>query len=203
MQKSLPPVPFVLLWLCVILTQAQNMSPRDLSCLRSSPSDDGQAQITFLAYVAGVRTLYVSRWSEDQLLVSCERTTDPVVTERYGGSCDDRSDSQGHEIIRSFNVSSLVAPGAPCALVSARGETEGELRRKRRWIFPGTRWCGTGTSASRYDQLGEDSGWRDAHSFSLSFPFIFIFIFSLLHIISYPLFNVSLCLNFMSYLFVL
>lgn len=152
MQMSPPPVLFALSVLYLMLTEAQSMSPPDLSCLRSSPLDDGQARVTFLADVAGVRTLYVSRWSEDHQLVSCERIIDPVETERYGGSCD-LSDSQGHEIMRGFNVSSLVASGAPCALVSAGGE----IRRKRRWIFPGTRWCGTGSSATRYDQLGEDS----------------------------------------------
>lgn len=157
MQRFPLPVLFLVPWLYLILTEAQYISPPDLSCLRSSPSDDGQARITFLVDVAGVRTLYVSRWSEDQRLVMCERITDPLETQRYGGGCDP-SDSQGHDIIRRFNVTSLVAPGAPCALVSAKGEAEGKIRRKRGFVFPGTRWCGTGSSASRYDQLGEDSG---------------------------------------------
>lgn len=150
-----PPLALFVLSL-LYLTEAQNMSPPDLSCLRSSPVDDGQARVTFLADVAGVRTLYVSRWSKDHRLVSCERTTDPVVTESYAGSCD-LSDSKDHEIKREFDASALVASGAPCALVSAGGKPEGKSRRKRRWVFPGTRWCGTGSSASRYDQLGEDS----------------------------------------------
>lgn len=153
---SPPPVLFVISLLYLILTEAHNMSPPDLSCLRASPFDDGQARITFLADVAGVRNLYVSRWSEDHRLVSCERITDPVETERYAGSCDP-SDSRGHEITRRFDVSSLVAPDAPCARASAGGEHNGKIRRKRGWVFPGTRWCGTGSLASSYDQLGEDS----------------------------------------------
>lgn len=152
---SPPPVLFILSLLYLILTEAQNMSPPDLSCLRSGLFVDGQARVTFLADVGGVRTLYVSHWSEEHRLVSCERISDPAVTERYGGSCDPR-DSRGHEIMREFNVRSLVASGAPCALVSAGGEPVEKIRRKRRWVFPGTRWCGTGSSASRYDQLGEE-----------------------------------------------
>ncbi|XP_056135959.1 phospholipase A2 isozymes PA3A/PA3B/PA5-like [Lampris incognitus] len=31
---------------------------------------------------------------------------------------------------------------------------EGKSRRKRAWTFPGTLWCGVGSKATRYDQLG-------------------------------------------------
>ncbi|XP_076010124.1 uncharacterized protein LOC143003393 [Genypterus blacodes] len=35
------------------------------------------------------------------------------------------------------------------------GDTaEGKVRRKRAWIFPGTLWCGTGSKAIGYEQLG-------------------------------------------------
>ncbi|KAM4745816.1 uncharacterized protein FYW61_015627 [Anableps anableps] len=33
-------------------------------------------------------------------------------------------------------------------------ETERNTRRKRSWIFPGTLWCGTGSKAAGYEQLG-------------------------------------------------
>ncbi|KAF7649252.1 hypothetical protein LDENG_00144520 [Lucifuga dentata] len=35
-----------------------------------------------------------------------------------------------------------------------RDTTEGKVRRKRSWIFPGTLWCGTGSKAMAYEQLG-------------------------------------------------
>ncbi|XP_056276035.1 group 3 secretory phospholipase A2-like [Pseudoliparis swirei] len=59
----------------------------------------------------------------------------------------------------------LLSPNSPCALVSSssvptftkrtrRAGTEGKVRRKRAWIFPGTLWCGTGSKAAGYEQLG-------------------------------------------------
>lgn len=136
------------------------MNESGLSCLRLSPADDGLAGITFLADVAGVRSLYVSRWSEYQRLETCERITDPVLTDRYVSSCN-RSDTQEQEIIQRFNISLLLIPNAPCALVSSSApksvNAAGKIRRKRTWIFPGTLWCGTGSRAARYDQLGEYS----------------------------------------------
>ncbi|KAE8292368.1 Group 3 secretory phospholipase A2 [Larimichthys crocea] len=95
-------------------------------------------------------------------LVTCEVNTDPVVTEGYRALCDGRG-TQGQEISHRFDISMLLSPDAPCALVSSgapkfsrrtrRDETEGKTRRKR-WIFPGTLWCGTGSKAGRYDELG-------------------------------------------------
>ncbi|XP_035514010.1 group 3 secretory phospholipase A2-like [Morone saxatilis] len=95
--------------------------------------------------------------------VTCEVNTDPLVTERYLGLCG-RSGTQGGEIPQRFNISMLLAPDAPCALVSSSAPeltrrrrsdgTEAKSRRKRSWIFPGTLWCGTGSKAVGYDQLG-------------------------------------------------
>ncbi|KAL3062898.1 hypothetical protein OYC64_002650 [Pagothenia borchgrevinki] len=57
----------------------------------------------------------------------------------------------------------LLAADTPCALASSSAQTfkrtrrdvkVGKTRRKRAWIFPGTLWCGTGSQAVRYDQLG-------------------------------------------------
>ncbi|XP_076586675.1 uncharacterized protein LOC143320703 [Chaetodon auriga] len=135
-----------------------------LSCLSASPADDGLTRVTFLREdAAGVRSLYLTLWSEDLRPVTCEVDTSPVFTERYRAVCD-RSGTQGQEISQRFNISSVLAPDAPCALVSSsapnfprrtKGDgTEGKARRKRAWIFPGTLWCGTGSRAVGYEQLG-------------------------------------------------
>lgn len=159
MQRCPSLVLFVVSSLCFTLSKAQKMNRSGLSCLRLSPADDGLTRITFLVDVAGVRSLYVSRWSEHQRLETCERMNDPVLTERYVSSCN-RSDTQEQEIIQRFNISLLLAPDAPCALVSSSapksGNAAGKVRRKR-WIFPGTLWCGSGSRATRYEQLGEYS----------------------------------------------
>ncbi|XP_051279427.1 group 3 secretory phospholipase A2-like [Dicentrarchus labrax] len=153
---------FALSWL--IVSMARDVIGSGHSCLTSSPADDGLTRVTFLREDApGAHSLYLSLWSEDMRPVTCEVNTDPLVTERYLGLCG-RSGTQGGEIPQRFNISMLLAPDAPCALVSSSAPeltrrrrsdgTEAKSRRKRSWIFPGTLWCGTGSKAVGYDQLG-------------------------------------------------
>ncbi|XP_035022301.2 group 3 secretory phospholipase A2 [Hippoglossus stenolepis] len=130
------------------------------SCLRSSPARDGHTRVTFLREDAwGARSLYLSLWSEDRRLVTCEVNSSPLATESYRTLCG-RSDTQlqDEEFTRRFNFSVLAAPDSPCApQVSRRTRrtgTEGKVRRKRGWLFPGTLWCGRGSEAVRYEQLG-------------------------------------------------
>ncbi|KAM9360623.1 uncharacterized protein ABDE67_001233 isoform 2-T2 [Symphorus nematophorus] len=145
----------------LILSKARNVFGSSASCLSSSSAEDGLTRVTFLHEDAvGLRSLYLSMWSEDMRLVTCEVNTDPLVTERYRALCD-RSGTRDQEITKSFNISVLLAPEAPCALVSSsapglttRDVTEEKVRRKRSWIFPGTLWCGTGSSARGYEELG-------------------------------------------------
>lgn len=148
------------------LSIAQNVIGTRPTCLGSSRADDGLTRVTFLREdTAGVRSLYLSRWSEDMRLVTCVVNTNSLVYERYSALCNRRG-AQGQEIPQMFNMSILLAPDAPCVFVSSsapeftrslsRDGTEGKTRRKRSWIFPGTLWCGTGSKAVRYEQLGED-----------------------------------------------
>lgn len=138
----------------------------DTICLASSPADDGVTRVTFLREdAAGVSSLYLSWWSEDMRLVTCEINTNSLVTESYRALCNEGRE-EGEEILQMFNISNVLAPDAPCAVVSSGSTkftkslggsvTEEKTRRKRSWIFPGTLWCGTGSTAVRYDQLGED-----------------------------------------------
>ncbi|XP_069380142.1 uncharacterized protein [Paralichthys olivaceus] len=130
------------------------------SCLRSSRTREGHTRVTFLREDAsGARSLYLSLWSEDRTLVTCEVNSSPLATESYRTLCG-RSDTQlqVEEFTRRFNVSALAAPDAPCAPVSSRrsrrSRAEGKVRRKRGWLFPGTLWCGRGSEAVRYEELG-------------------------------------------------
>uniref|UniRef100_G3PBF6 phospholipase A2 n=1 Tax=Gasterosteus aculeatus TaxID=69293 RepID=G3PBF6_GASAC len=149
-----------------VLSKAHYVIGSGPSCLRSSPAGLGQTRVTFLREDAtGVRSLYVSLWSEDARPVTCQVNTNPTVTDRYFSVCN-RSGGQGREIRRKFNTSILLSPGSPCKLASSgvpefifkrarRDATEGKVvRRKRAWIFPGTLWCGTGSKADEYEQLG-------------------------------------------------
>ncbi|XP_028435008.1 group 3 secretory phospholipase A2-like [Perca flavescens] len=144
----------------LILSKAQPAVGSGVSCLRSSPAaaHDGHTRVTFLREdAAGVRALFLSLWSEDARPVTCEVNSDPLVTEKYRRLCD-----ISHEVTRRFNISALLAPDSRfCAGVSStapklprREETAGRARRKRAWMFPGTLWCGTGSKALGYEQLG-------------------------------------------------
>ncbi|XP_074526872.1 uncharacterized protein LOC141790717 isoform X2 [Halichoeres trimaculatus] len=148
----------------LILSKAQDVMGSGLSCVRSSPADDGRTRITFLREdTAGALSLYLTLWSEDTRLVTCEVDQNPIATEKYSTLCH-KSDTQEEDISQKFNISALLAPDAPCALGSSsapkfsrrarRHEEEGKSRRRRAVSFPGTLWCGSGTRARRYDQLG-------------------------------------------------
>lgn len=155
MQITLLQVLLFLSWL--LLSRAQAAVGPGLSCVRSSPADaDGQTRITFLREdPAAPRSLYLTLWSGDMRLQACEVHRSPLATERYRALCD-----RSQESTRSFNSSALLALDASCAPELAgrwdRAGTEGQARRRRSLIMPGTLWCGRGNEAARYDQLGED-----------------------------------------------
>lgn len=149
------------------LAKAQHVLGPGPSCLRWRLHGDGQTRVTFLREedAPGVRSLVLSLWSDDMRLVSCEVNTDPLVTERYRTLCD-RSSTQNQDMAPKFDIRTLLSPGAPCAPVPSRAPmftggarrdgAEGKARRKRAWILPGTLWCGRGSRAVRYEQLGEN-----------------------------------------------
>ncbi|XP_013867525.1 group 3 secretory phospholipase A2 isoform X2 [Austrofundulus limnaeus] len=150
----------------VLLTARAVVTGPGASCLRvSSLGTDGQTLVTFLREdAAGARLLYLTRWSDEARLVSCEINSHPSVTEGYRRSCDGKKSWGDEEVSRGVNVSMLLSRDALCARSPSRAPeftertrrdgTEGRGRRKRSWIFPGTLWCGSGTKAEGYEQLG-------------------------------------------------
>ncbi|KAM7391558.1 hypothetical protein PAMP_022239 [Pampus punctatissimus] len=160
--KSLDLLQIVFVLSLLIRSEGQDVIPSSLSCFRSSPTEDKQTRVTFLRDdIAGIRSLYLTLWSEDMRLVTCQVNNNPLVTESYSNLCDRSS----QDIIQRFiNISMLMAPDAPCALTSSAlkftrrtrrdGREERKTRRKRAWMFPGTLWCGTGSKAEEYEQLG-------------------------------------------------
>ncbi|XP_063752877.1 group 3 secretory phospholipase A2-like isoform X2 [Eleginops maclovinus] len=148
----------------LILSKSQGVIGSGHSCLRWKTANDGQTRITFLGEdAAGLRVLYLSLWSEDTRLVTCQVNANPFITETYRTLCN-RSGNQNPHVPPNFNISMLLAADTACALASSsaqkftkrtrRDVTVGRTRRKRAWIFPGTLWCGTGSKAVGYDELG-------------------------------------------------
>ncbi|KAK2837504.1 hypothetical protein Q5P01_014716 [Channa striata] len=149
----------------LILSRAQDVMGPDFSCLRWSLDSHGQTRIAFLGRedAAGARLLYRTVWSKDLRMLKCEVNADPLVTDRFRSVCD-RSGAQNPNMGRRFDVGTLVFSDAQCARVTSsapwfpgrarRKRTEGRVRRKRAWILPGTLWCGRGSEAVRYEELG-------------------------------------------------
>ncbi|KAI1901161.1 hypothetical protein AGOR_G00057340 [Albula goreensis] len=125
--------------------------------------------------------LFFSTWTEDQRLVDCVISKEQVVTESYLSLC--REQCLGNFLASSearLNLTLLLAPGSPCVDVnhsepagrskrdvftadprppspaSSANVTSGPevRRRKRSWVFPGTLWCGMGTKAIDYEEIG-------------------------------------------------
>uniref|UniRef100_A0A3Q3A410 Group 3 secretory phospholipase A2-like n=1 Tax=Kryptolebias marmoratus TaxID=37003 RepID=A0A3Q3A410_KRYMA len=145
---------------CLMLLKAQP----GVSCLRSTLSSDGRTLVTFLRQdAAGARLLYLTKWAEGARLLACQISqVSPGVAEGYGASCGD-DESRGQAPTRGFDISALLFRDAPCALAPTRApelteRAEGRGRRKRSWMFPGTLWCGSGSKAVGYEQLGEGVG---------------------------------------------
>ncbi|XP_054906599.1 uncharacterized protein LOC129372978 isoform X2 [Poeciliopsis prolifica] len=154
---------FVLPWLG--FSKTQHTPAPGVSCLRSSPAD-GHTLLTFLRHGAhGARFLYFTKWSDDLRLARCEIYSNPDSTGGYRAFCN-RNVTWDEELVKKFNISGLLFADSPCALGPSVGptpeltgrrradETETKTRRKRSWIFPGTLWCGTGSKAAGYEQLG-------------------------------------------------
>uniref|UniRef100_A0A8C5HXC3 phospholipase A2 n=2 Tax=Gouania willdenowi TaxID=441366 RepID=A0A8C5HXC3_GOUWI len=149
-----------LLQLVLVISALVSVEPQDMNgpfshhilCFTSSFADGQTRTTVLLEDSAGLRSLFFALWSEDIQLLSCRVNTDPLVTEDYHTFCNIH-DTQSEGFTRKFNVRALVAPDAPCAHVSNSG-TGGRSRRKRAWIFPGTLWCGSGSKAIGYEELG-------------------------------------------------
>ncbi|KAM9392578.1 uncharacterized protein KZ484_003972 isoform 2-T2 [Pholidichthys leucotaenia] len=155
--------------LLLILSKARDVRGPGLSCLTSSPGPaEGQLRVTFLREdTSGARSLYLTVWFQEARLERCEVNTDPLVAERYHTVCH-RNDTKDREVIRRLNITSgLLAPDGPCAsgssrkqefLLRTRDGSGRKARNKRAWIFPGTLWCGSGSTAGKYEELGTFEG---------------------------------------------
>ncbi|CAL8347197.1 unnamed protein product [Lota lota] len=143
--------------------------------LSSAARKGHDKRLTFLQRAPlGNFVLYLAVWTEDNQLVRCSIHSNPFITEGYLSLCKKNPDVQIDAAIRRFNISMLLSPdNNPCTPDAAREPLSVGLttprddewaptsrtsvvksRRKRSWLFPGTLWCGVGSRAMEYNQLG-------------------------------------------------
>ncbi|XP_046872686.1 uncharacterized protein LOC124464851 isoform X2 [Hypomesus transpacificus] len=149
-----------------ILTESH--SDNSYFCLRTNSTEEGHTRLTFLrnAMDGSYSFLtYTSVWSlENRQLLECAIDNNPVVAGTYLSHCTEHLESH---VEFSFNFSLLLDQDGPCELnptvglnfpISDRSQhrnnVEIKYRKKRAWVFPGTLWCGRGSKASGYEQLG-------------------------------------------------
>ncbi|KAL0979401.1 hypothetical protein UPYG_G00184580 [Umbra pygmaea] len=147
---------------CVKMSLGTNAQDANF-CHRTSSTGLGLTSVSFLHKVVGAHSLmlYVSKWSEKEL-IKCSIINDTLATSIYLSLC--RQTRSGSPVELSvYNISVLFNPENLCSLSPVnRFTTQMELqhffsaksRRKRAVIFPGTLWCGTGSKAIDYNQLG-------------------------------------------------
>lgn len=127
-------------------------------------------RLTFLHRAPlGNLVLYVTVWTEDGRLVRCSLHSDPSITGEYLSLCERKPRVQVDAAVRRFNISTLLSrddnpctPAPPAGGSTTRPHdptrrrtSEVKSRRRRAWIFPGTLWCGAGSRAKDYNQLGK------------------------------------------------
>lgn len=148
----------------------------ELLCFKTQFIDTGTL-VSFILRENGTRAdtlvLYLSIWNKDRQLIYCKTNENDVMIERYLFLCNRRQNSQVAELsANSFNLSVMIGQDSRCdgrdTSVSEKNDPQGtqlikmgrltegsRTRTKRAIIFPGTLWCGTGSKAFEYHQLGE------------------------------------------------
>ncbi|XP_043099539.1 group 3 secretory phospholipase A2 [Puntigrus tetrazona] len=138
-------------------------------CLLVKP-ERGSSRVTFLIRSPDATAsplLYWSTWTPEKRLEECVISSDGSLVKRYWSLCR-RERAPGYERPTRFNLSALLEDASLCEVnaridftsheertnQSQQTDSRAKSRRRRAWVLPGTLWCGRGTSANDYEQLG-------------------------------------------------
>ncbi|XP_066510993.1 uncharacterized protein [Hoplias malabaricus] len=124
----------------------------------------GRTECTFLRRSAAAESLLLYRtlWTSDQHVQECSVSAEEALIQNHITLC--RRERTWDLNRTHLNLSLLWGAGGSCAFQSLpeepgrnldSGHQVGDkIRKKRAWILPGTLWCGQGSSAGEYEQLG-------------------------------------------------
>ncbi|MCJ8746773.1 hypothetical protein PDJAM_G00145520 [Pangasius djambal] len=140
-------------------------------CFRTN-SEPGRTQCSFLQRPSAVASVlfYWTIWTAEHRVEECSVSAEPALIQNYMSVCHERGIWDLHKTSSlRLNITLLFEPDSPCdfrpiALGNLRwhryldtGYQVGSgtrMRQKRAWILPGTLWCGRGSRAGDYEQLG-------------------------------------------------
>ncbi|TSW08318.1 RILP-like protein 2 [Bagarius yarrelli] len=142
-------------------------SDQEFFCLHTK-SKFGRSQCTFLRRSSVSVLFYWTLWTADHRVEECSISKEPSLIQNYITVCHEEGTWNLQKITSMrFNITLLLDPGSPCefrpvALGNFRRYFNTNyhvnsgfiIRQKRAWILPGTLWCGHGSRADKYEQLG-------------------------------------------------
>ncbi|XP_059377012.1 group 3 secretory phospholipase A2-like [Carassius carassius] len=133
-------------------------------------SEQGSSQVSFLIHSSDTSAsplFYWSKWTSEKRLEGCFRSSDGTLVTRYRSLCRQER-ARDDEKPMHFNLSAMLEDANLCDMnmhinftlhkerinPGQQMDSRAKSRHKRAWVLPGTLWCGRGTSANDYEQLG-------------------------------------------------
>ncbi|XP_016148698.1 group 3 secretory phospholipase A2 [Sinocyclocheilus grahami] len=133
-------------------------------------SERGSSQVSFLIHSPDTTAsplFYWSKWTSEKRLEGCFMSSDGSLVTRYRSLCRQER-ARDNEKPMQFNFSALLEDASLCEMnmhvnftlhkervnPGLQMDSRAKSRHKRAWVLPGTLWCGRGTSANDYEQLG-------------------------------------------------
>uniref|UniRef100_A0A671QEX6 Group 3 secretory phospholipase A2-like n=1 Tax=Sinocyclocheilus anshuiensis TaxID=1608454 RepID=A0A671QEX6_9TELE len=133
-------------------------------------SERGSSQVSFLIHSPDTTAsplFYWSKWTSEKRLEGCFMSSDGSLVTRYRSLCRQER-TRDNEKPMHFNFSALLEDASLCEMnmhvnftlhkerinPGQQMDSRAKSRHKRAWVLPGTLWCGRGTSANDYEQLG-------------------------------------------------
>lgn len=156
---------------CCSAVTIQNRAP---FCLLIK-SEHGSYQISFLTRSLDALAsplFYWSKWTSEKRVEDCFMSGDRTLVTRYLSLCrEERAFDNAEKLPFPFNLSALVENASQCErnayfnFTLDKGDvnqgqqmdSRAKSRSKRAWVLPGTLWCGRGTRANNYEQLGRSA----------------------------------------------
>lgn len=156
---------------CCSAVTIQNHAPY---CLLIK-SEHGSYQVSFLTHSLDALAsplFYWSKWTSEKRVEDCFMSGDRTLVTRYLSLCrEERAFDNAVKFPFPFNLSALVENASLCERNSyfhftldkgdvnqgQQMDSRAKTRSKRAWVLPGTLWCGRGTRANNFEQLGRSA----------------------------------------------